>query len=62
MKDSPIAGNPLVVLPAIVKVPLEYIVTVILMAAVIAVRQGGEMALAAIFPPGADDPLDGEAV
>jgi len=52
MKDSPIAGNPLVVLPAIVKVPLEYIVTVILMAAVIAVRQGGEMALAAIFPRG----------
>jgi hypothetical protein len=52
MKDSPLAGNPLVVLPAIVKVPLEYIVTVVLMAAVIAIRQGGELALAALFPRG----------
>jgi len=52
MKDSPIAGNPLVVLPAIVKVPLEYIVAVVLMAAVIAVRQAGEMALVAMFPKG----------
>jgi hypothetical protein len=52
MKDSPLAGNPLVVLPAIVKVPLEYIVTVIMMAAVLAVYQGGEMTFAAMFPKG----------
>lgn len=52
MKDSPWAANPLVVLPAIVKVPLEYIVTIILMAAVIAVSHGGEEAFAAMFPKG----------
>ena len=52
MKDSPLAGNPLIVLPAIVKVPVEYIVTVLLMAAVIAIRQGGEIGLAIIFPRG----------
>lgn len=52
MKDSPLAANPLVVLPAIVKVPVEYIVTVLLLAAFIAIRQGGEMALAVIFPRG----------
>jgi pSer/pThr/pTyr-binding forkhead associated (FHA) protein len=52
MKDSPLAGNPLVVLPAIVKVPLEYIVTVILLAVVICIERGGELALAAIFPKG----------
>jgi hypothetical protein len=52
MKDSALAGNPLVVLPAIVKVPLEYILAVILMAAVIAVRQAGETALLVMFPKG----------
>ena len=52
MKDSPLAGNPLVVLPAIVKVPLEYIVTVILLAVVIVIERGGEMALTAMFPKG----------
>jgi hypothetical protein len=52
MKDSPLAGNPLVVLPAIVKVPLEYLVTVLLLAAVIVIERGGEMALTALFPKG----------
>jgi len=52
MKDSPLAANPLVVLPAIVKVPVEYIVTVLLLAAFIAIRQVGELALAAVFPRG----------
>jgi hypothetical protein len=52
MKDSPAAANPLVVLPAIVKVPLEYVVTVILLAAVIAIRQAGEIGLVALFPKG----------
>ena len=52
MKDSPAAANPLVVLPAIVKVPGEYIVTVILLAAVITVRRVGDIRLAALFPKG----------
>jgi hypothetical protein len=52
MKDSPLAGNPLVVLPSIVKVPLEYIVTVALMAAVIIIERGGEMVLTELFPKG----------
>lgn len=52
MKDSALAANPLVVLPAIVKVPLEYIVTVILLAAVIGVRQVGEVGMTELFPKG----------
>jgi len=52
MKDSALAGNPLVVLPAIVKAPLEYVVTVILLAIVIIIERGGEMALVAMFPRG----------
>ncbi|HEY5915095.1 MAG TPA: hypothetical protein VJA21_31260, partial [Verrucomicrobiae bacterium] len=44
MKDSVAAANPLVVLPAIVKVPGEYLVTVILMAFVFGARfLGGTM-------------------
>ena len=52
MKDSPLSANPLVVLPAIVKVPLEYVVTVLLLAAVIGVRQVGEIGLVELFPKG----------
>ena len=52
MKDSALSANPLVVLPAIVKVPLEYIVTVLLLAAVLGVRHIGEIGLAELFPKG----------
>jgi FHA domain/B-box zinc finger len=52
MKDSALAGNPLIVLPSIVKAPLEYVVTVVLMAAVIVIDRGGELALTAVFPKG----------
>jgi hypothetical protein len=41
MKDSVAAANPLVVIPAIFKVPIEYFVTVILMAGVFGVRMLG---------------------
>ena len=52
MKDSPLAVNPLVVLPAIFKVPLEYIVTTILMGAILFAYNHGENIIDAIFPRG----------
>jgi pSer/pThr/pTyr-binding forkhead associated (FHA) protein len=52
MKDSPLAVNPLVVLPAIFKAPLEYIVTVILMGIILALYNSGDSLIGAIFPRG----------
>lgn len=52
MKDSPLAANPLVVLPAIFKAPLEYIVTTILMGVIIALYNSGETLIGSIFPRG----------
>jgi pSer/pThr/pTyr-binding forkhead associated (FHA) protein len=52
MKDSPLAVNPLVVLPAIFKVPLQYIVTVILMGIILALYNSGDRLIDAIFPRG----------
>src|ERR1044071_3097712 len=52
MKDSPLAANPLVVVPAIFKVPLEYILTVIVLAAIMGLRALGEPMIAAVFPRG----------
>jgi hypothetical protein len=49
MKDSVLAANPLVVMPAIFKVPLEYLVAVILLGAVFGVRLLGETVIRAIF-------------
>lgn len=43
MKDNVMAANPLVVLPAIFKVPLEYIVVAILVTGVFGLRQAGEL-------------------
>ncbi len=43
MKDSVAAANPLVVVPAIVKVPWEYLVTVVLMAFVLGARIAGDL-------------------
>jgi hypothetical protein len=42
MKDSVMAANPLVVVPAILKVPLEYLVTAILLTCVFLVRMLGD--------------------
>jgi hypothetical protein len=52
MKDTPLAVNPLVVLPAIFKVPVEYIVAVILMGIILALYNSGDMLISAIFPKG----------
>jgi hypothetical protein len=52
MKDTPLASNPLVVLPAIFKVPLEYLLTVILLAAIMGLRALGEPVISAVFPRG----------
>jgi hypothetical protein len=52
MKDSPLAVNPLVVLPAIFKAPLEYIVTVILMGIILALYNSGDTIIDKIFPRG----------
>jgi len=44
MKDSVLAANPMVVIPAILKMPLEYLVTAILSITVYGVRVLGNMA------------------
>ena len=43
MKDSVMAANPLVVIPAILKIPLEYLVTASLLMGVFGIRQLGNM-------------------
>jgi len=49
MKDNPLAANPLVVIPAILKAPLEYLMAVILMGMVLGARYGGRYVLDMIF-------------
>jgi hypothetical protein len=44
MKDTALAANPLVVVPAIVKVPLGYLVTTAVVISVFALRQFGDLA------------------
>jgi FHA domain-containing protein len=48
--DSVFAVNPLLVLPAIVKIPLEYLLTIFLFGAAVAVRLGGEWLLRTVVP------------
>jgi len=43
MKDTALAANPLIVVPAILKVPFEYLVTVILMAGIFGLNQLGNI-------------------
>ncbi len=52
MLDSVVAANPLQVLPSIAKVPLEYLVTVILLGAVLVLRGLGDTLLPMLFPRG----------
>jgi hypothetical protein len=52
MKDTPIAANPLIVVPAIFKAPLEYLVTVVLMAVILGLYNSGDDVIGAIFPRG----------
>jgi hypothetical protein len=42
IKDTVMASNPLVVVPSIVRVPLEYIITVVLISGVFAIRWTGD--------------------
>lgn len=42
MKDSVLAANPLIVIPAIFKIPLEYLITCVLLIGVFSVRQLGD--------------------
>ena len=44
MKDSVLAANPLVVIPAIVKVPMAYLLTALVVIGVFLVRQFGDLA------------------
>jgi len=50
--DSVGAVNPLVVIPSILKVPLEYIVTVVILASVLIFTKVGDIVLALAFPKG----------
>jgi hypothetical protein len=43
MKDNPLAANPLIVVPSILKVPVAYLVTVILFGAIFGVSQVGNL-------------------
>jgi pSer/pThr/pTyr-binding forkhead associated (FHA) protein len=42
MKDSVMAANPLIIIPAMLKVPGQYLVTVVLLLVVFAIRLGGD--------------------
>lgn len=50
MFDSVAAVNPLLVVPSILKVPLEYVVTLLLFGAVFAVRWAGNQAMPMVMP------------
>ena len=50
MSDSVLAVNPLVVVPAILKVPLEYLVVLMVAGTAVAARLAGTLVLPAILP------------
>ncbi len=52
MKDTPLAANPLIVVPAIFKAPLEYLVTVLVLAGVMGLRALGGPLIESVFPRG----------
>ena len=52
MLDSVVAANPLQVLPSIGKVPLEYLVTLVLLAILVVLRGLGDTLLPMLFPRG----------
>jgi hypothetical protein len=52
MLDSVLAANPLQVVPSIFKVPLEYLVTIIVVGCVLALRPVGDLVLPMLFPRG----------
>src|SRR5207249_11407052 len=52
MLDSVLAANPIQVIPSILKVPLEYLVTMLLLAIVLGLRPLGDEIIPMIFPKG----------
>jgi hypothetical protein len=50
--DSVGAVNPLIIIPSILKVPLEYLVTVVILAGVLIFTKVGDILVAAAFPKG----------
>lgn len=50
--DSVLAANPLQVVPSIFKVPLEYLVTMVVVGVVMALRPLGDAVLPLVFPKG----------
>lgn len=50
--DSVGAVNPLAVIPSILKVPLEYVVTVVILAGVLLFTRAGDLLVTLIFPKG----------
>ena len=52
MLDSVLAANPLQVVPSIFKVPVEYVVTMLLLACVLGLRPLGDLILPLLFPRG----------
>jgi len=50
MKDTPLAANPLIVMPAIFKAPLQYLVAVLVLGLVMGLRASGAPVIHAIFP------------
>src|SRR4051812_23175947 len=50
MKDTPLAANPLIVMPAIFKAPLQYLVAVLVLGLVMGLRASGPPVIHAIFP------------
>jgi len=52
MLDSVMAANPLVVIPSICKVPLEYLTTLIVLGLALTVHETGDQLLPLLFPRG----------
>jgi len=50
--DTIAAANPLVIVPSMLRVPLEYLVTVVLFAVVFGFRIASRVAMARLFPDG----------
>ncbi|HWQ91279.1 MAG TPA: hypothetical protein VN673_06390, partial [Clostridia bacterium] len=52
IKDASLAANPLIVVPSIFKVPLQYLVAVVLLGMVFGLKTVGDMVIPMIFPKG----------
>ena len=50
VSDSMAAANPLLVIPSILRIPLQYLLTVLLLGSVLALRWAGEAFLESLLP------------